>query len=694
VISTVAGNGIAGYSGDGGPATSAMLSHPTGVAVDAAGDLFIADTGNNRVRVVDPSGVISTAAGNGVTGYSGDGGPATSAALFQPSGVAVDAAGNLFIADSANQRVRRVDPSGVISTVAGNGRFGYSGDGGPATSASLNSPYGVTVDAAGDLFIADAANLRIREVDPSGVISTVAGNGSQGYLSGYSGDGAAATGAQLYRPNGLALDAAGDLFIADSLNNRVRRVDPSGVISTVAGNGSYGFSGDGGLATNARLTSPSGVAVDAAGDLFIADTFNNRVRKVDPSGVISTVAGNGVPGYSGDGGPATSAALFQPFTVVVDGSGNLFIADSFNHRIRKVDPSGVITTVAGNGTAGYSGDGGPATAASLNYPYSVALDAAGDLFIADYFNDRVRKVNPSGMISTVAGNGTHGYSGDGGLATSAALAGPVRVAVDAAGNLFIADGNNNRLRKVDSNGMITTVAGNGIQGYSGDGGPATSASLTGPSGVAVDAGGNLFLSDAYNAVIRKVSVATTLLVTAPATVTAGDTFSVTVTAVEDDGSTDTGYTGTVTLGLGMGSLTHTFTSADAGSFTFTGVQLFIAGTQTLTASDGTLSGGAVVMVVPGAAVSLLLSGPSQVQAGIPFTVTVTAYDAWGNVATGYTGTVHFTSDDTMAVLPADSTFAGGIQTFSITLNTPGARQVAVNDTADPTLMSVLPVTVL
>jgi sugar lactone lactonase YvrE len=664
--------------------------------VDAAGDLFLADSANNRVREVNPSGVISTVAGNGFPGYSGDGGPATSAMLNGPSGVAVDTTGNLFIADASNQRVRQVNPGGVISTVAGTGSFGYTGDGGPATSARLNAPRGVAVDAAGDLLIADSGNLRIRTVSPSGVITTLAGNGSQGYFSGYSGDGGAATAAQLYRPTGIAVDPAGDLFIGDSNNNRVREVDPSGVISTIAGTGVFGYSGDGGPATSAQLNGPSGMAMDAAGDLFIADTFNNRVRKIDPSGVISTVAGNGSASYSGDGGPATSAAIFQPFGVAVDSAGDLFIADSFNHRIREVSPSGVISTFAGTGTPGFSGDGGPATSASLDFPYGVAVDAAGDLFIADFGNNRVREVSPGGVISTFAGTGTAGFSGDGGPATSARVNGPFRVTVDAAGDLFFADDVNNRVREVNLSGVISTVAGNGSLVYSGDGGPATSAGVPGPAGVAVDAAGNLFIDDVFDSLIRKVSVATTLQVSAPSVVTAGDSFSVTVSAVEDDGTPDPEYAGTVTLVAGTGMFTHTFTPADGGSFTFTGVELFTAGTQSLTADDGTLTGGASVTVLPGAAVSLLLTGPSQVQAGVAFQVTVTAYDAYGNVATGYLGTVTFSSDNQAAVLPPDYTFTGddaGSHTFNVTLNTPGPRMLTVTDTADPTLTWSLPVTV-
>jgi sugar lactone lactonase YvrE len=263
----------------------------------------------------------------------------------------------------------------------------------------LNYPTGVAVDAAGNLFIADEANNRVRKVNPGGVISTVAGNGTQGY----SGDGGPATSAELYYPYGVAVDTAGNLFIADEGNNRIRMVTPGGVISTVAGNGIFGFSGhngDGGPATSAMLAAPEDVAVDTAGNLFIADTWSNSVRKVTPGGVISTVAGNGTGGYSGDGGPATSAILAAPEDVAVDTAGNLFIADDGNQRIRMVTPGGVISTVAGNGTGGYSGDGGPATSAELYYPSGVAVDTAGNLFIADFDNQRVRMVTGVASVTT------------------------------------------------------------------------------------------------------------------------------------------------------------------------------------------------------------------------------------------------------------------------------------------------------
>jgi sugar lactone lactonase YvrE len=506
IISTVAGTGISGFSGDGGPATAAQLVSPGGMSVDAAGNLFIADSGNSRIRKVNPAGIISTVAGIGINGYNGDGGQATTAQVSRPDGVAVDAAGNLFIADSGNNRIRKVTPDGIISTVAGNGIFvgpgspnGFGGDGGLATAAQLNDPSGVAVDAAGNLFIADFLQARIRKVTPDGIISTVAGTSISGL-----GDGGPATAAQLFEPQGVAVDAAGNLFIADTGNSRIRKVTPAGTITTVAGSSNLGF-GDGGPATAARLAGPVGVAVDAAGNLFIADSLNSRIREVTPDGIISTVAGTGINGFNGDGGPATAAQLFEPQGVAVDAAGNLFIADSGNNRIRKVTPDGVISTVAGTGINGFNGDGGQATAAQMNQPEGVAVDAAGNVFIVDRYNNRIRKVTPAGIISTVAGMGSAGFSGDGGPATAAQLFEPQGVAVDAAGNLFISDWGHSRIRKVNPAGIISTVAGNGSSGFSGDGGPATAAQLYSPEGVAVDAGGNLFIADTANYRIRKVT---------------------------------------------------------------------------------------------------------------------------------------------------------------------------------------------
>ncbi len=505
VIRTVAGNGTALFLGDGGPATAATLNAPWDIALDASGNLYIADTLNNVIRKVGTTGTITTVAGKGTASFSGDGGPAISATLNSPSGLALDSAGNLYIADTNNERIRKVAVSGIITTVTGTGDEDFFGDRAPAFAAALNTPRGVTVDASGVVYIADTGNHRIRLVTREGFINTVGGTGTPGF----SGEPVPVTDATLNAPAGVAVDAAGFLYIADSSNNRIRKTISDGsIIVTAAGQGTgSGLSssvGDGGPSVNALLSSPFGVTVDTTGSVYIADSVNNRVRKVDLAGIIKSVAGNGFFGFDRDDVLAISTSVSNPLSVAVDRSGNLYIADTGSHRIRKVDKDGVITTVAGNGFSSFSGDGGPATSASLRVPSGVALDGAGNLYVADTDNHRVRVVTPGGIINTLAGNGTPGLSGDGGLATSASLNGPTGVAVDAFGNVFIADTQNHVVRKVGRDGKISTVAGNGQAGFTGDGGLGTSASLNSPTGVAVDARGVLFIADRFNHRIRKV----------------------------------------------------------------------------------------------------------------------------------------------------------------------------------------------
>ncbi len=506
-ITTVAGTGEQGFGGDGGPAVQAQLASPTGVAVDGSGNLYIADKGTSRIRKVDSRGTITTVAGTRRRGGGGDGGPAVQGQLTFPNGVAVDGSGNLYIADSGNDRIRKVDPTGTITTVAGmgeNGRGrGYSGDGGPAVEAQLAGPVGVAVDGSGNLYIADRGNRRIRKVDSRGRITTVAGTGEHG------GDGGPAARAQLNSPAGVAVDGSGNLYIADRDNDRIRKVDSTGTITTVAGGGRGNGLGNGGPAVLARLNGPAGVAVDGSGNLYIADSNYHRIRKVDSTGTITTFAGTGRPSLGGDGGPATQAQLRTPVGVAVDSSGNLYIADR-THRIRKVDSAGTITTVAGGGRIGDLRDGIPAVEAWLDSPTSVAVDGSGNLYIADSGNDRIRKVDSEGTITTVAGGGEGAGAGDGGPATQARLDRPTSVVVDASGNLYIADRNNHRIRKVDSTGTITTIAGKGENGFDGDGGPAIQAQLSSPTGVAVDGAGNLYLADQENHRIRQVDSAGTI----------------------------------------------------------------------------------------------------------------------------------------------------------------------------------------
>ncbi|MHB8859985.1 MAG: NHL domain-containing protein [Thermoleophilia bacterium] len=367
--------------------------------------------GDGTIIATSSSAMISTLAGNGGVGYGGNGVPAVQAMLGQPYAVAVDAGGNIFIADTINFRIRKVDTAGIITTVAGNGSLGYSGDGGPATEASLGYVFGIAVDGRGNIFIADTTNDCIRRVDTSGIITTVAGTGSWGY----GGDNGPALQARLKLPEGVAVDNAGNIYIADTYNYRLRKVDGSGIITTVAGNGTQGYGGDGGPARQGSLCWPRGIAVDYKGNIFIADYGNMRIRKVDRTGIITTVAGNGVQGYSGDGGPAIQANIGYPDGVVADSAGNLYIAAT--NRVRKVDTSGVIITVAGNGASGYNGDEIPAVTAMLNHPTSVAADSKGNIFIADSSNSRIRKVVFSSFIALkrFATDGQTIFSDDNGM---------------------------------------------------------------------------------------------------------------------------------------------------------------------------------------------------------------------------------------------------------------------------------------
>ncbi|MEU3510726.1 RICIN domain-containing protein [Streptomyces longwoodensis] len=353
----------------------------------------MSDTQTTTTEGEDPAPRITTVAGTGDAGSEGDDGPAAEARLERPYGLALDSAGTLYVTDYNNERVRKVTTDGRIRAVAGTGTPGYGGDQGPAVSARLNCPRELAVDRAGNLYIADAENHRIRKVTPDGQIGTVAGTGS----AGFSGDDGLAAAAELNAPYGVAVDSTGTLYIADTDNHRVRQVTPDGRIRTVAGTGTPGFSGDGGPAAAAQLNSPYGLAVDGTGTLYIADADNHRIRSVSRDGTISTVAGTGTDGFSGDGGPATSARLDFPLSVAADATGTLYIADHNNHRVRRVAGDGTISTVAGTGTDGFSGDGGPATSARLNYPFGLAVDCVGALYIADYVNNRVRKVAAAAM---------------------------------------------------------------------------------------------------------------------------------------------------------------------------------------------------------------------------------------------------------------------------------------------------------
>lgn len=573
VISTFAGNGLCTFAGEGGTPSLASLDHPSGLAFDNAGDLYISDSGNCRIRKVI-AGTIVTVVGNATCGFAGDGGPATQASLHTPRGIAFDGSGALYIADADNCEVRRV-AGGIISTIAGSLSCGFSGDGGLATSARFNTPISVAVDASGGVLIADFVNCEIRRV-MGGTVTAFAGTG----VCGFSGDFGQATNATLGVVSGIAV-RGNDVYIADAGNCTIRKVTFGSIISvpgtvngcfrfnsilpvgmafdaggnlyvpfndytpaascvvnklvlgsynTVAGNGYCLYGGDGGPAASAGIAHPAGIALDSANNIYIADRENCRIRKVS-LGVISTVAGNGLCDNNGEGGPATSAGVNQPIDVAVDSVGTIYIAEAGSCRLRQVS-GGLITTlftygglcpyglavdasnnlyisdrdcrvrewsggapilIAGTSCAAYNGDNIPATSASLNVPRALAVDAGGNVYIDDTFNCRIRKVS-GGTITTVVGNGG---------CSSGPLGGGTRgVAIDGQGTLYITE--DCAVRKV-SGGTITTLAGSGACGFGGDGGPAASAKLFNPIGVAADPVGNVYIADTLNQRIRKVS---------------------------------------------------------------------------------------------------------------------------------------------------------------------------------------------
>ena len=623
-ITTLAGTGRWGYGGDGGPAARARLAYPASVAVDAAGNVYVADSWNHRVRRIDSSGVISTLAGTGEQGDGGDGGPAAAATLAFPAAVASDPTGNVYVIaysyETFNQRVRRISRSGSISAFAGSGQEGYGGDGGPAIEARLAYPTGVAADAAGNVYVADGRNARVRaiasgwqlsvplgssgesvalvvDVEAGGVLTldgepvvpgarVEAGTGSWYALSAAPGGGVAAdyvtqrqqvrvgggavtltrqedgswwsggeraengyryavggreyvlellegewdlaeyvieaiaggntavsegvvaTAATVERPRDVAVDAAGNVYVVEAARPRVRKIDTSGVITTFAGTGEWGSGGDGGLAAEAQLHWPTALAFDAEGNLYVAEEQGHRIRRIDRSGVITTIAGIGGCCDSGNGGPALEARITLR-GLAADGMGNLLIADGWDN-VRKIDSSGIIRAIAGTGERGFGGDGGPARQALVNRPIGIAADQQGYVYVADHDNHRVRVIGPYGRITTVAGTGERGFDGDGGPATRAQLNRPSAVDLDGAGNLYVSDSGNRRVRRIDRSGVITTVAGNGDRCCGGDGGPASEASLNVPAGIAVDGAGNVYVATESGNRVRKIDASGTI----------------------------------------------------------------------------------------------------------------------------------------------------------------------------------------
>jgi uncharacterized protein (TIGR03437 family) len=502
IAHVLAGNGFQGFSGNGGPAVNASLNYPRAVAVDGKGNVFIADADNYQIREVTPAGVISTFAGTGVFGYFGDGGMAASARFSFMDCLAFDNAGNLLVCDYDNARVRRITPAGLISTIAGNGVSGYSGDHGPATSAKLDGPTAVVCDSTGQIYIAEWFNDSVRRIALDGTISTIAGG-----QYGSAGDKGQATAASLANPSGLALDSSGNLYIADTNNNKIRVVSSTGIINTAAGNGSLGFAGDNSLPSQAEFRFPFGLSFDSSGRLLVADTGNERIRAIQLGVTMQTVAGNGLFRSTVDGTPALQGFLFSPTGVAIDSSGVLYVSDTADNLVKKITTSDLTDRWAGIGIPSINGYGGAATTAGLDNPTGLTIDPRGNLIIAASGDGVILSVGSNDVDTVIAGYGT---GGDGGPATSAFLDYPVGVAYDSAGNLYIADQGSNRIRKVSTSGTITTYAGNGASRSAGDGGSATLASLNAPGGVAVDSSGNVYVSEVEGFRIRKITTAGTI----------------------------------------------------------------------------------------------------------------------------------------------------------------------------------------
>jgi sugar lactone lactonase YvrE len=604
-ITTIAGNGIAGFSGDGVPALESSLNFPAGLAFDK-GNLYVADRNNHRIRKIDLKGIISTVAGTGIPECCNDNGLAVEAHLHFPSDIDVDTEGNLYISDRSNNRIRKVNPDGIITTIAGLGKPGYGGDFGPADKALLKYPFGISHDNKGNFYIADRGNNRVRKIDQRGIITTIAGDGTHSF----GGDYGPANQSSLAFPTDVIVDSLGMVYIADRNNNRVRKIDRLGVITTlmglsqtefngdneiaaettlhlpfalalngedrllvvdrnhfrvrevrlqsnqvetIAGNGTFLFRGDGGPGAGATLDAPSGIALDSKGNVLFADRLHQRIRRVGSNGIIETVIGNGKQGNEGNGRPGIEATLHLPEVLVNDHEDNIYLTQRSGNAwiIRKFSAEGIITHFAGNGRQGNSGDAGPATEASFHTISDIAADGSGNIFIADSINRNIRKIDKQGIISTIAeaslevlgtevhpngivfdkvgsiffsdsgsskvykidtsgaitliaGTGDFGDHGDEGPALEAGLRSPGGLAIGPDGFLYIAEQTTHRIRKIDSSGIITRYVGTGKFGYSGDGGPAIEANIKGPFRMDFDRKGNLYFSDRDNNRIRKV----------------------------------------------------------------------------------------------------------------------------------------------------------------------------------------------
>ena len=495
------GLSLKGYHGDGGPASEAAFHHPEHLAFDSLGDLYVCDNSNNRVRKIDmASGIITTVLGNGQPASNGDGGPAVEASTNMPDAICIDAHDNLYVAEKHGFRVRKVDAiTGTVMTLVGTGIPGYGEDGLPGGETACNScESGLWADPDDTIFWSDCSG-RVRRYDgQTGVVTTVLGGIGVG-------DGGPASEAYLSGPGGISVRPGGDVFFADIWNQRIRVIrEATGVIETVAGNGARANGGDDGPATEASLGSPHDVSVDSKGGVVITDTRHGRLRAVDVNGVIRSVAGTVFQWDAGEGAPGLATSLFHVQAVTHAANGDVYLGDAIG-RIRRIDAeTGVMTTVAGVGIQGYTGDGGPAIEARIGSPTAIALDGDGSLYFTDSAYHVVPKVDTRGTITTLAGTGEPGYSQDGTPAAEALLDQPRGVAVGLDGAVYISDSRNNRVRRIGEDGLIATVAGSGDGGDSGDHGPATDARLNEPHGLCLYGDDVLLISDHYNNRLRAV----------------------------------------------------------------------------------------------------------------------------------------------------------------------------------------------
>lgn len=488
LVSTFAGSG-AGGSADG-TGTAATFSQPNGLAVDASGNVYIADRNNDEIRKITATGVVTTLAGSAGNGpFPGSADGIGIAARFnEPLSLAVDTSGNVYVADSQNHKIRKITAAGVVTTIAGSSVSSLIIDG-AGTVARFNNPSGIALDTAGNLYISDSDHHVIRKITTAGIVSTFAGSGAQGSADG--------TGLiSLNAPSGIAIDASGNMYIANTDNYKIRKITPAGMVSSFVGSGAFGNADD--IGTTASFKSPTGIAVDASGNVYIADTYNHKIRKITATGLVSTFAGSGAQGS--DDGIGSIASFNTPSSLAIDALGNLYVADRGNHKIRKITATGVVSTLAGSIINTSGNTDGVGTLASFNSPYGIAVDALGNVYVADTQNSKIRKITGAGVVSTFAGTGTGGNSD--GIGTVASFINPYGLTVDISGNVYVTDLGYNLIRKITATGVVSTLAGYGVGSVDGIG---TAASFSSPKGIAVDASGNLFVADTGNNIIRKIT---------------------------------------------------------------------------------------------------------------------------------------------------------------------------------------------